>query len=82
MVTEPNSTSPYARRPRAEARSMSETFTPATSEERTRQLSARIPESLHKQIRQHLVDEDITVQEFVRRAVTNELARKAPEDPQ
>lgn len=84
MVAKPDKASRYAPRAATPPRSMTETLAPTVedapapapvSETRLRQLSARIPESMHKQIRQYLATYDITVQEFVRSAVIHELER-------
>lgn len=63
-------------RKRASVRSMEETMQPETAKgEPTRQLTARVPESLHREIRQHVAVRDISVQDFVRNAVSEALAR-------
>lgn len=76
MVTKPDPSSRFARRGDRALRSMSETLAPAVAAEPTRQLTARIPESLHKRVRQHVVDQDISVQDFVRVAVIEALNQK------
>lgn len=76
MVTKPDPSSRFARRSDRALRSMSETLAPAVADEPTRQLTARIPESLHKQVRQHVADRDISVQDFVRAAVIEALNQK------
>lgn len=76
MVTKPDPAKQYARRSGTASpqRSMSEAFRPAAGET-TRHLAARIPETLHKEVRQYLAEHDLTVQEFVRSAVIHELKR-------
>lgn len=73
MVRKADEDGRFAPRRRA-PRSISETMQPQPVEgERTRQLTARVPESLHAEIRQYVAKRDISVQEFVRSAVTNAL---------
>lgn len=80
MVTKPDPTSRYARRPARSGRSMHETLTTEeVTPEPTRQLTARIPESMHKEVRRHVAEHDISVQDFVRAAVADAL-RRNPDD--
>lgn len=80
MVTKPDPAKQYARRtadPTGQP-SMRDAFR-TTGTEPTRHLAARIPETLHKEIRQHLAERDISLQDFLRRAVTHELERDRTE---
>lgn len=70
----------FAPRRGAPVRSIEETLREAPkAAEPTRQLTARIPESLHRDLRQHLAVTDTSVQDFVRQAVANEIARQRGE---
>jgi 16S rRNA U516 pseudouridylate synthase RsuA-like enzyme len=73
MATKPDPASRFARRSER-PRSMAETMTPAAQPaEATRQLTARIPESLHREIRQYVAAHDITVQDLVRSAIVEAM---------
>ncbi|WP_422117845.1 hypothetical protein [Brachybacterium sp. UNK5269] len=80
MVTKPDPTSRFARRSER-PRSMAETMTPAAEPaEPTRQLTARIPESLHREIRQYVAAHDITVQDLVRSAIVEAMNSRRADD--
>lgn len=76
MVRKAADTGRFAPGKKTPARSMEETLRPqAAHAEPTRQLTARVPESLHREIRQHVAANDISVQDFVRSAVIEAMNR-------